>query len=522
MPSGISVRTVKDSAIFKWNMPVYGSGKALKYTLELSKDSLFTYIDYTKIADTTGAVILDPDIALNTRYFYRVKVNEYKGAAPSMYLNSLTAFRLTGQQYFRVIRDFEITENTALFHWYQNTNTADLTKMVLTPGTPNPTQITVEISSADIASGMKNITGLAPDTKYTVQLFAGSKSKGILNITTAKPVVYTIVLSPTDNLANVITAALDGDVIGLNPGTYNLSGITYITQKSITIRSVSNDPSNTVVKTREINVVGDSSGVLLAGINFDGNYTGTTNGTQFMQLLGSQAVNGSKANFRSVKIENCYIHNFNRCVIRGNAAAAANDHTIKNITINGSFIYDIDKLNSGGYYTFSFEKLQLNTFSITKSTLYNLGQGLINMSTVLAAPVFTPNVTLDYLTYNNNGGGSGKYAFIDASSNKIIFKFTNSIVANTPISGSLQATAFRASASGNVLSFSNNNYFKLSVAPGGAALNLTGLAQANDISIDLGWTSSTTNFKLVELPEFTKVFSASISGSTIGDPRWAY
>lgn len=520
MPSGISVRTVKDSAIFKWNMPVYGSGKALKYTLELSKDSLFSNIDYTKIADTTGAVILDPEIALNTRYFYRVKVNEYKGAAPSMYMNSLTAFRLTGQQYFRVIRDFEITENTALFHWYQNTNTADLTKMVLTPGTPNPTAITAEISSADIASGKKSITGLTPDTKYTVQLFAGDKSKGILNMTTAKPIVFTIILSPTDNLASAITAAANGDVIGLNPGTYNLTGITYITQKAITIRSVANDPATTKIKSREINLVGDSAGVSLSGIDFDGNYSGNSYGTTFMQLMGTQASTGTKAAFKAIKIENCMIHDYLRCILRGNYGAAANDQKIESVSINNTRIYNVDQTNAQGYYMFSLEKLLINKLSFTKSTLYNLGQGMINMGTNLSSSII-PLITLDYCTFNNFGGNN-KYVFIDANANRIVFTFNNSIVANTPISGAIQAAAFRASANGNILTFSNNNYFNLKAAVNGPAVNLTGLAQANDISIDLGWTAATTNFKLEESLELNKIFSASSNGSTIGDPRWAY
>jgi hypothetical protein len=519
-PSGLSVRTVKDSAIFKWNMPVYGNGKVLNYTLELAKDSLFSNIDYSVVTDTTGAVILDPDIALNTRYFYRVKVNEYKGAAPSMYLNSLTAFRLTGQQYFRVIRDFEITENRALFHWYQNANTAALTKIVLTPGLTNPTPITVEITGLDIASGIKNITGLTPDTKYMVQLFAGDKSKGILNITTAKPVVFTTILSPTDNLATAITTAANGDVIGLNPGTYNLTGITYITQKSITIRSVANDPTTTKIKSREINLVGDSAGVSLAGIEFDGNYSGTSYGTTFMQLFGTQAITNAKAAFKAIKIENCIIHDYLRCILRGNYGAAANDQKIESVSINNTRIYNVDQTNVQGYYMFSLEKLLISKLSFTKSTLYNLGQGMINMGTNLSSSII-PLITLDYCTFNNFGGNN-KYVFIDANANKIVFTFNNSIVANTPISGAIQAAAFRASATGNTLAFSNNNYFNLKVAGGGPAVNLTGLAQANDISIDLGWTAATTNFKLVDAPEFSKVFSASSNGSTIGDPRWAY
>lgn len=519
-PSNLSVSTVKDSAKFRWTAPLY-TGLDVKYTLELSKDSLFSTIDYSTITDTTAAVILDPVIKLNTSYFARVRVNEYKDKTPSNYVMLTRSFRLTGQQYFKVIRDNDITTTTALLHWYTGTQTSGLTQLaIIKEGTDT---VKVNIETAEVASGQKTITGLQPKTKYTIQLLAGAKSKGLISFSTPDVATFTTVLSPTDNLASAITDAADGDVIGLNPGTYNLSSITYIIQKKISIRSLSNNPLDTKVLSREINLVGDSAGITLSGIEFNGNYSGTSYGTTFMQLMGSQATNSVAAAFRNITIDNCIIHDYLRAIIRGNYGASANTQSIGSISINNTQVYNIDQANSQGYYMFSLEKLQLNSLSITKSTLNSVGQGLINISTNLSTTTgIVPVISLDYCTFNNFGGGSSKYAFIDANANKVIFRFTNSIVANTPISGSLQAAAFRASNTANELSFSNNNYFRLLTATGGAALNLTGLAQANDISVDLGWTSNTMNFSLAALSIDHPVLFASTSGSAVGDPRWAY
>lgn len=521
-PANLRVSTVRDSAKFSWSAPLYITN-ADKYTLELSTDSLFGRIDYTATSDTPQALIMDTDIRLNVPYYTRVRVAENAAMAkgPSNYVSGTRPFKLVGQQYFKVLRDFELTNTAALLHWYVNAQTQGVTQMAVIAGEGTDT-VKVNVNTAEVSAGEKLLTGLLPRTKYTVQLLAGKKSKGLISFTTPEQVTYTTTLSPTDNLATAITNALDGDVIGLNPGTYNLSGITTITKKRIAIRSVSNNPLDTKVLSREINLVGDSAGIILAGIEFNGNYTGTTYGVHFMQLQGQSATNAAAA-FRSIFIDNCIIHDYTRAIIRANYGASANTHSINTISITNSQIYNIDQANSQGYYMFSLEKLQLRSMSINKSTLYNVGQGQINMSTNLSTTTgIVPTITIDHCTFNNFAGGSGKYAFIDANANKIVYTFSNSIVTNTPISGSLQASAFRASNTGNELYFSNNNYFKLLIAPGGSALNLTGLAIANPLNLDLGFTAATNNFSLTTLPQDNAVFTASTSGSTIGDPRWAY
>lgn len=521
-PANLRVSTVRDSAKFSWSAPLYIT-KADKYTLELSTDSLFGRIDHTTTTDTVQALIMDTDIKLNMPYYARVRVAENAELAkgPSNYVSGTRPFRLVGQQYFKVLRDFELTGTTALLHWYVNAQTQGVTQMAVMAGDGTDT-VKVDINATEVSAGEKQLAGLLPKTKYTVQLLAGTKSKGLINFTTPEQVTYSITLSPTDNLATTIANAPDGTIIGLNPGTYNLTGITSITKKWIAIRSVSNNPLDTKILSREINLIGDSAGITLAGIEFNGNYTGTTYGVHFMQLQGQSATN-APATFRSIIIDNCIIHDYTRTIIRGNYGASANTQSMTGISINNSRFYNIDQVNSQGYYMFSLEKMQLRAFIINKSTFYKLGQGLINMSTNLSTSTgIVPTIAIDHCTFNNFGGGSSKYAFIDANANKIIYSFSNSIIANTPISGSLQAAAFRASNTGNELYFSNNNYFKLLIAPGGSALNLTGLAIANPLNLDLGWTATTTNFNLNTLPEDHQVFIASTSGSTIGDPRWAY
>jgi hypothetical protein len=521
-PSNLRVSTVRDSAKFYWNQPLYLI-RSDKYELEISTDSLFSKVDYKTVADTAFSFVLDTAIRLNTLYFARVRVKENTAQQkmPSDYFYNTRSFRLVGQQYFKVLRDFEITSTSALLHWYTGPQTAGLTQMaIIREGADT---VTINLAATDVNAGQTLLANLLPKTRYTLQLLAGKKSKGILTFTTLEEVNYTKVLSPADNLATAIANAQHGDVIGLNPGTYNLTSITYITQKRIAIRGVSNNPADTKINSRELNLVGDSAGITLTGVEVNGNYSGTSYGATFIQLLGTQATTNAAAAFTLVKIDNCIIHDYTRAIIRANYGAAANTQSVESISINNTRIYNIDQANTQGYYTFSLEKLQIRSFLLQKSTLYNVGDGLINMSTnLLTTTNIVPDIKVDYCTINGFGGGASKYLFIDANGNKIVYNFSNSIVANSPISGSLQAAAFRASNTANVLTYANNNTFNLLSTPGGGAVNLTGLQIANPNDWNLGWTAATTNFSLNALPADHAIFFASTNGNTLGDPRWAY
>lgn len=527
-PSNLKIRTSADSAIITWNLPVLASGKKLTYTVDVSSDSTFQKVDFTKVVDTTGVVILEPTLALATRYFTRVKVNPYKTSAESRYLSSADAFSLIGQQYMKYIRDFEITKSSVLVHWVTGAATAGMDKILLTPldgSLPVGTPIEVALTPAEAQLGEKLITGLESAKTYRLQLLAAGKSKGLANVRTASEIFYTIRISPGTDLAAAITAAADGDIIGLEPGTHNLTAAFNLLNKSVTIRSTSNNPADTKIKVREFSLVGDGAGVTFAGLDIDGNYSGTSIGVQFLQLKGSSTANNAQAVFKNIALNNCIIHDYSRCFFLGNLGAAVNDQKLSNFIINNCIIYNIDKLSTGTYYTFSMEKLLFGSFTIRQSTFYAVGQGLINMSTngLTTSASSIPTVLIDFSTFNNWGGGSGKQLFIDANANPVSFTFTNSIIANSPIAGTL-AGSYRATSTstGNVRSFRNNNYFKLYSNLTNTALPLTGLEQISNLQIDLGWTAATTTFSLASQPADSPLLKASRNGLAVGDPRWAY
>ena len=521
LPYSFNIKTTRDSAVFSWSAPVLSAGKRYDYTVDVSTDSTFGTIDFTKTVNTLGFVVVDPELSVGKKYYARLQVNSYEGSNPSRIDTATRSFTIPGLNYFKLIREKDISSKSALVHWIVNDSTRKLDKLVLTLDSPSVVVNTYDLSGGDVTGGQKLLDQLMPETKYNLQAFANGKSYGIIKFSTPKELVFTTVLSAGADLAAALESASNGDVIGLSPGVYDGSKGLSLRQKHLTLASTSNNPYDTKLLVKELDLYGDSSGISLKGIDIDGHYNDGSYGVQFIMLKGLNA-DGEAAQFSDVKMDNCLIHDFTRCFLIGNKAANANDHKIGTFSINNSIIYNIDSVGTSTYYTFSMENLELKNFKISNSTFYNMGVGFINMSKTLQPTLDVPTISIDACTFNNFGGGNKNLLF-DANNNKIFYTLRNSILANTPQAGSINGTAFRCTGSGSTLDFLNNNYFNLYTSAGGTSpLSLTGLNEVSCLTIDLGWTAATRNFSLASYPEESEFMTMSTSAHSVGDPRWAY
>ncbi|MBC7616237.1 MAG: DUF4957 domain-containing protein [Pedobacter sp.] len=509
--SEINIAAGTTSAKLKWAIPLFSLGKAIKYTVDFSKDQAFTAIAFTKVVDTAGITVTDDNLTTRTPYFVRIKANAYEDQPESKYVLGANSFSLTGVQLFLPVRDAEIRETSVTIRYVPAT---DLTAIKLTPATGTAT--TVALTAADAAAGLKVISGLSGGIKYDADLLAGTKSKGIISFTTLAVTTYTVKISPIDDLAATIVAAANGAVIGLDPGTYNLTAVnTFIIQKSITLKSTSGTPTDTKVNFKEIDIEGTGAGITLSGIELDG--TAATS-LYFINFIGSQASNSAAATFTNIIVDNCIVHGATTSFMRADRGAAARDFKIGNITVNNSIVYDMGSNGSSAYYTFHLNKMEFNALNIFKSTFYNSGPGLITASTTYSGNAI-PSVNISYSTFNGFGGNA-KYALLDANANQVNFSLTNSILANTPKSGTVVA-AIRSSGAGITTTFSYNNTFNLyNALTGNVALTFPAtVTQTANQTIDLGWVANTVDFTL---PLASTLRTASNTATAIGDPRWTY
>ena len=508
-PSEVKITSGETQAKLTWTIPLMATGKTLKYSIDFSTDSTFATIKYSATSDTAGVTVTEDNIPVRTKYYARIKANATADQPESKYVRS-SVFQLSGTQLFLAVRDNDIKETNITLRFKP---TVGLSSIVLTPATG--AAVTTSLSTADASAGIKTISGISAGVLYSAELFDGTKSKGLVTFTTLLPTNYSVKLNPGDDLAAAITNAANGAIIGLNPGTYTLAATSFITQKTITLKSTSGNPTDTKVNYKEIDLEGTGAGVTLSGIEFDGTAGAAL---YFINFIGSQAANGSAATFTNVVVENCIVHGATTAFLRGDRGTAARDFKITNITVNNSVVYDMGLNGSSAYYTFHVNKMQFNTISVSKSTFYNAGPGLVTASTTYAGDV-VPTVAISNSTFNGFGGNA-KYALLDASANPIKFTILNSILANTPKSGTVNAAAIRATGAGSTLSISNSNYFNLSSAlTGGTVLNFGTATLTSNQTQNLGWSATTTDFTL---PANSTLRTAGNAGSSIGDPRWTY
>jgi len=508
-PQGISVKTTATTATVSWSAPILSGGVPLSYTAEFSQDSTFASSEFTIETDTTNIEVNEEKIQLRKKYFVRIKANAYENQPESKWERS-GGFSVTGEQWFYPIRDVELNETSVVLRWIPN---PQLTTITLFPN--KGTRVTHALTAGELSSGAVKISGLISDTTYVAELFLGTKSKGILVFKTPAPTVYSVVLNAGDDLAAAITAAANNAVIGLKPGTYSAGSNNFnLVQKTVTIKSISNNPADTKVNFKEFTLRGNGAGLNLEGIELDG----TASAAGYFINLTGVAADAEKCAYTQVSISNCIVHAATTSFFRANRGAAAGDYSMNQIILKNTLVYDIGSALS--YTCFHLDKLAFNTMQVSKSTFYNIGRQLLTSSTVLTA---APTVTFDYCTLNNFGAGGTLNAIMNAGSNPVKFNITNSIVANIPRTGATVKTeAISATGAGTAIVFSNSNYFNLTngaATPVALTFPTTNITMVGNNNLNLGWTTTTVDFTL---PANSVLRTVSSAGGAIGDPRWAY
>jgi hypothetical protein len=513
-PGRISTTPRATNVKLEWDASLYATD-TVTYVVEVSKDSLFAGTPvYTTEVKTDSVIITDQQLLVRQKYFARVKAKGIGQSAESNWQYS-PSFGILGEQFFLPIVDTDLKDKSVILKWKI---TPGLTRILIGPVGGSPTQILLD--AADLAAGQKLITGLTAKTLYLAELLQGSLSKGTITFTTKEPSLYTVELIPTDNLVTAVANAANGDVIGLKPGTYDCVDMAaawanlVITQKSITIQSISNNPADTKVNFKEVTLKGTGAGVTLKGITFDG-APGT--GVYFLNLTGLNA-DADAATFTDITVDNCIVKNMGNCFFRGNRGNAAGDHKISSIKVNNTIASNSS--TGSTYIFFTMEKLQFAKLELTNSTFHSMGRGFIVCGTTLTVK---PTILVNQCTINNfgSGGTSRNYTILDANANPVDLTIQNSIIANTPIAGqTIGPSALRATGGGSVLLFANNNTFNLTngATPAVALTFPAALTMQSNKTINLGWNETTVDFKL---PAGSELLTSSTTNGPIGDPRWA-
>lgn len=351
-----------------------------------------------------------------------------------------------------------------------------------------------EVTTDEIAAGKAVITGLTPETEYTLRMTrASGKTRGTLTFTTAIELADNDVLvKEGEDLAAAIAAAADGARLVVMPGTYTIAPSEEGTakagdvdiNKSLTIKGLR--PAQMPVINGRFTISGGKD-IAFDQIVLDG--TGTS---------GDQAfVFKSAGEYASLSITNSEVRNFSKGFYYINVAA-----NVKKLTIDNCLIHDIEC--SGGDL-FDSRAGAIQQLVITGNTIYKscAERDFIRFDDASAnfAGV-APVITVDHNTFDGvANSASRRILYIRFAGHQIAF--TNNVVTNTEANFSNQSKTVEPT-------FKGNFYFNTpNLLAGGV----------NGRFFDNGGTVTNPGYKDAAKGDFT-VTSEDILKAKAGAPRW--
>ncbi|MBX2963524.1 MAG: fibronectin type III domain-containing protein [Cyclobacteriaceae bacterium] len=485
-PTGLEARVRNLTQIeLTWNL----RDDAAHYIVEFSEDDPgFTNIIRT-ITVMPHEIPLLETFAGETEYSIRVKgVSANTSVADSRW--ATTVIMTAQENIFLPIEDGDIDATEATLRWVAN---SEVTHLLINPGS-----VTRIITAGEVTAGVATITGLTGDTDYTVALMRDTKSRGTVNFSTLIDVGDAVRVYPEDDLNAVITDAAPGEVLVLFPGDYTVFTGLIVLNKSITIRGLY--PFDKPKLHVQFSLEGGASAIEFRDIDMSGNGT----------LNDLFRYNTANVTFGSLVIDGCYVHDFTRSFVAGNASAT----TVQSVVVNNTIVTNVE--TSGGDFI-DFRNTYLADLKLTNSTFNNssTARDFIRMDGVapasgLSGTGLTSTVLVDHCTIyracNNATVSTRRLLYVRFNANVLTVR--NSIIAESGGFYSNQATTSQHTSS-------NNNYFnapRFHDASFEVIANLKVDVSGNFTTLDPGFVNAAAgNFK---------VSNQTLLDNSVGDPRW--
>ena len=451
------------------------------YIVEVSDDS-------TSFDNIVKTVEVNPDelpvlVPLESETFYsiRVKAISERGLDDSSWA-TIRAQTLT-EQIFIEGEPGDVKAKEAILRWVPN---SEVTEISFSPG-----DITYNITAEDKSSGIATVTGLTPETDYTATLLNDSQIRGVKTFTTGIDIGTGILVTPEDDLLQIIADASSGDILVLEPGDYTEQTGTITLDKSITIRGLRSFDKPLLKLNFEL--IGGAEDVELIDLNLQGLGEGSSDLQDVLRYTGP-------GNYNSLLISGCNIHDYGRSFIAGNET----DAILQTLTVENSIVYNI--FTSGGDFI-DFRNSDVLNINLFTSTFYNCAPGRdflrMDASGTSNDTGVTSNIVIDSCTfYAVSDDDSRRLLYVRFVSNDVTVR--NTLITETESEGYADREGIDESPS-----FSNNNYFN---APGFYDTSQYIFDDSNYFNLDPGFVDPSTG-------DFT-ITNQTLIDNNIGDPRW--
>ena len=461
------------------------------YTIEVFQDDSLTFAG-TPVKTITNIQASDIPYTVNslqgeTNYSFRVKAVTKDDASRDSKWSTAYVETEAENILSAVNEETDITATTVTLNWPAG-QTA--TSIVATNNDSFASNvITHTITADEIAAGKATISGLTPETNYTLKLYNNTKTRGTVKVKTAIDLGGATLVKAGSDLKTCIDNANDGDVLALMPGTYPINTIdgNMPLNKSIAIKSVRSYDKAIIPGGFQLS---NGAALSLTQLVLDGNNNTTIKYVADYKTAGK---------FGDLTIEGCDVKGYTGGVYYVNIAA-----DITNLKINNSIIHNISTASD-----FMDCRLgAIHNLTFTNNTVYAIScRDFFRYDNKASSfPGVTPYINVDHNTLDGLGSVNKGVFYVRFTGTSIAF--TNNIVSNS-------TGLFCKFAPTSIPNFSGNNYY-----------NSPNFVEATDDKTNVGitvydntGTSYNPSYADYANHDFT-VKSEDLKSSKTGDPRW--
>lgn len=461
------------------------------YTIEVFLDDSLTFAG-TPVKTITNIQASDIPYTVNslqgeTNYSFRVKAVTKDDASRDSKWSTAYVETEAENILSAVNEETDITATTVTLNWPAG-QTA--TSIVATNNDSFASNvITHTITADEIAAGRATISGLTPETNYTLKLYNTTKTRGTVKVKTAIDLGGATLVKAGSDLKTCIDNANDGDVLALMPGTYPINTIdgNMPLNKSIAIKSVRSYDKAIIQGGFQLS---NGAALSLTQLVLDGNNNTTIKYVADYKTAGK---------FGDLTIEGCDVKGYTGGVYYVNIAA-----DITNLKINNSIIHNISTASD-----FMDCRLgAIHNLTFTNNTVYAIScRDFFRYDNKASSfPGVTPYINVDHNTLDGLGSVNKGVFYVRFTGTSIAF--TNNIVSNS-------TGLFCKFAPTSIPNFSGNNYY-----------NSPNFVEATDDKTNVGitvydntGTSYNPSYADYANHDFT-VKSEDLKSSKTGDPRW--
>ena len=454
---------------------------ASSYIVEFAADSTgFNNIVKTVEVSPNELPVLIP-MESETFYSIRVKAVSDRGLDDSTWATT-TAETLTEQIFLpgdpSDIRALEVT-----LRWVPG---SDVTEIRFSPG-----DITHTITEEEKENGVATVAGLTSETEYTATLYNGTRIRGVKTFTTGIDIGAGILVTPEDDLFQMIADAEEGAILVLEPGDYTEQTGTITLDKSITIRGLRS--FDKPLLRVNFKLVTGATDVELIDLDVQGDGIGSSTLKDFLEYA-------EPGDYNSLLISGSYIHNFATSFVKGDK----DDAILQSLTVENSIVYDIF---TGGGDFIDFRKADVLNVNLNTSTFYNVAPDRdflrLDEAGTTTGTGLTITILIDRVTiYASSDGSSKRILYVRYQDNEITVK--NTIIADT------EGLYSNQSKTDPNPDFDKNNYFNAPRFYDDSKTVYDG--SGTYFTLDPGFANPAEG-------DFT-ISNQTLIDNNVGDPRW--